>query len=57
MAAARDRLMLDAMTYKIPNPIAFVKRSYDQIAATYHAQRNLGNNRDLLEEFTRLVAP
>jgi ubiquinone/menaquinone biosynthesis C-methylase UbiE len=49
--------MLDAMTYKIPNPIAFVKRGYDQIAATYHVQRNLGDNRDLLEEFTRLVAP
>jgi len=45
------------MTHKIPNPIAFVKRGYDQIAATYHAQRNLLDNRDLLEEFARLLAP
>jgi ubiquinone/menaquinone biosynthesis C-methylase UbiE len=45
------------MAQKILNPIAFVKRGYDQIAATYHAQRNLLDNRDLLEEFVRLVPP
>lgn len=45
------------MTRKIFNPIAFVKRGYDQIAATYHAQRNPLDNRDLLEEFVRLLTP
>jgi ubiquinone/menaquinone biosynthesis C-methylase UbiE len=45
------------MARKVPNPIAFVKRGYDQIAATYHAQRNRLDNRDLLEEFVRLLTP
>src|SRR5262245_33121568 len=45
------------MTRTMPNPIALVKRGYDQIAAIYHAQRNPLDNRDLLEEFVRLLPP
>jgi hypothetical protein len=49
------RRFLGILFPKIPNPIAFVKRGYDQIAATYHARRNLLDNRDLLEEFVRFL--
>jgi len=36
---------VDILIRKLPNPLAFVKQGYDQIATTYHVQRNLKNKR------------
>ena len=45
------------MTGRINNPIAFVKEGYDQIAETYHSQRDLSDNIDLLAAFVDLISP
>jgi SAM-dependent methyltransferase len=45
------------MIHKIQHPTAFVTRGYNQIAATYHTQRDPLDNRDLLEAFATLVSP